>query len=217
VQALFGAMVAGGEASPDGLGACLNGDATCLPFQDATFDRIIASEVMEHIPDDLAALHELTRVLRPGGTMAITIPAWLPEKICWALSDEYHAPFVEGGHVRIYTEGELRDKIRAAGLVDGAAHHAHALHSAYWWLKCAVGPTNDDFPLVKLYNKLLVWDITSRPAITRITEQLLNPLLGKSLVVYATKPRSRTAPRSFEADVAGLLDSARRESVDASA
>ena len=103
-------MVEAGEASPDGLGACVNGDATRLPFPDDTFDRIIASEVMEHIPDDLAALDELTRVLRPGGTMAITIPAWLPEKICWALSDEYHAPFVEGGHVRIYTEQELRDQ-----------------------------------------------------------------------------------------------------------
>ena len=56
-----------------------------------------------------AALAELARVLRPGGTMAVTVPAWLPEKICWMLSDEYHAPFVEGGHVRIYTGG------RAAG------------------------------------------------------------------------------------------------------
>jgi len=165
----------------------VNGDATRLPFPDGTFDRIIASEVMEHIPDDLAALDELTRVLRPGGTMAVTIPAWLPEKICWALSDEYHAPFVEGGHVRIYTEQELRDKMRGAGLTDGAAHHAHALHAPYWWLKCAVGPTNDDFPLVKLYNRLLVWDITKKPAVTRITEQVLNPVLGKSLVVYARK------------------------------
>jgi hypothetical protein len=139
-------------------------------------------------------------VLKPGGTIAVTIPAWLPEKICWALSDEYHAPFVEGGHVRIYTENELREKMRGAGLDDGAAHHAHALHAPYWWLKCAVGPTNDDFPLVKLYNKLLVWDIMKKPAITRVTEQLLNPVLGKSLVVYATKPMARGGSWSLSAD-----------------
>ena len=82
--------------------------------------------------------------------------------MCWALSDEYHAPKAVGGHVRIYTENELRSKMRGAGLHDGAAHHAHALHSPYWWLKCAVGTTNDDFPLVKLYHRLLVWDIDRR-------------------------------------------------------
>ena len=82
----------------------MQGDGTRLPFADGTFDRIIASEVLEHIPDDQAALDELARVLRPGGTMAVTVPAWLPEQVCWALSDEYHAPFVEGGHVRIYRE-----------------------------------------------------------------------------------------------------------------
>jgi SAM-dependent methyltransferase len=188
VRALFEAMVLGGEAPPEGMAVTTSGDATRLPFPDGAFDRVIASEVMEHIPDDLAALDELVRVLRPGGVLAVTIPAWMPEKICWALSDEYYAPKAAGGHVRIYTENELRSKMRDAGLEPNGSHQAHALHSPYWWLKCAVGPTNDDFPLVKLYNRLLVWDIEKRPAVTRITEQLLNPVLGKSLVVYATKP-----------------------------
>jgi SAM-dependent methyltransferase len=188
VRALFEAMRDAGEAPPDGMAVALNGDATRLPFPDGTFDRIIASEVMEHVPDDLGALDELTRVLRPGGTMAITIPAWLPEKVCWALSDEYHAPFVEGGHVRIYTEGEMRRKMQGAGLEPGGAHLAHALHSPYWWLRCAVGPTNDTHPLVKAYTRLLEWDIVSAPAVTRVTERVLNPVIGKSLVVYAAKP-----------------------------
>ncbi|MEI7593420.1 MAG: class I SAM-dependent methyltransferase [Actinomycetes bacterium] len=213
VQALFAAMIDVGEAPPEAFGSSVNGDATRLPFADNTFDRIIASEVMEHIPDDTGALDELTRVLRPGGTIAITIPAWFPEKVCWALSDQYHAPFVEGGHVRIYTEQELRLKMRGAGLTDGAAHHAHALHAPYWWLKCAVGPTNDDFPLVKLYNRLLVWDITTKPAITRIAEQLLNPVLGKSLVVYATKPIATGSRDSSHAEAA--VEPRRLESADA--
>ncbi len=192
VRALFEAMRDAGEAPPDGMSVALNGDATRLPFPDGTFDRIIASEVMEHIPDDLAALTELVRVLRPGGVIAITIPAQLPEKVCWMLSDEYYAPKAEGGHVRIYSEGEMKAKMTGAGLAPTDSHRAHALHTPYWWLKCAVGPRNDDFPLVKLYNKVLVWDIAERPAVTRITEQVLNPVLGKSLVVYATKPVLRT-------------------------
>ena len=127
-------------------------------------------------------------MLRPGGVIAITIPSWLPEKVCWMLSDEYYAPKAEGGHVRIYTERDLREKMQRAGLEPGASHQAHALHTPYWWLKCAVGPSNDDFPLVKLYNRFLVWDIENNPPVTRIAERIMNPVLGKSLVVYGTKP-----------------------------
>jgi SAM-dependent methyltransferase len=196
VAALFTAMRDAGEAGTEAgsLAVTANGDALRLPFPDNTFDRIIASEVLEHVTDDEQALREVFRVLKPGGTLAATVPAWLPEQVCWALSDEYHAPFVEGGHVRIYTEPTLRHRMRAAGLRPGSAHHAHALHSAYWWLKCAVGPTNDDHPLVRAYLKLLVWDIEgAKPmgTITRLTERLLNPVLGKSLVVYARKPDGR--------------------------
>jgi SAM-dependent methyltransferase len=172
-------------------GGCANGDATRLPFRDNTFDRIIAAEVLEHIPDDEAAMAELCRVLKPGGTIAITVPAWLPERLCWAITDEFHAPYVEGGHVRIYSEPTLRARLRAAGLQPGAAHHAHALHSPYWWLKCAVGPTNNDHPLVRAYHQVLVWDIMQEQpmgTVTRWAERLLNPVLGKSIVVYSRKP-----------------------------
>ena len=182
------AMAEAGEVPADTSASTVNGDGTRLPFADDTFDRIVCSEVMEHIPDDAAAASELARVLKPGGTIAVTVPTWLPEKVCWALSDQYHAPYVEGGHVRIFSEASLRRRLRDAGLRPGDAHHAHALHSPYWWLKCAVGPTNDQNPLVKAYHQLLVWDITKAPRTTRWTEKLLNPVLGKSLVVYATKP-----------------------------
>ena len=102
---LFGAMRDAGEV-PDGAEADIKqGDALSLPFADGEFDRVVASEVLEHIPDDTDAIAELVRVLRPGGTMAVTVPRWLPEKVCWALSDAYHE--VEGGHVRIYTGDEL--------------------------------------------------------------------------------------------------------------
>ena len=80
-------------------------------------------------------------MLKPGGTLAVTVPAWLPEKICWALSDEYHAPFVEGGHVRIYTEAELRDAAaRRRPRSPGAPTTPTRCTRPYWWLKCAVGP-----------------------------------------------------------------------------
>ncbi|MFZ4519131.1 MAG: class I SAM-dependent methyltransferase [Microthrixaceae bacterium] len=190
VRDLFWAMRETGEAPEGAWAGCVNGDALRLPFADGTFDRVICSEVFEHIPDDAGAMAELTRVLRPGGVLAATVPSWLPEKVCWTLSAEYHAPLAQGGHVRIYTEGLLRDRLNGAGLQPESSHRAHALHSPYWWLKCLVGPTNESHPLVRAYHRLLVWDIAESPALTRTTERLLNPVLGKSVVVYARKPGS---------------------------
>jgi SAM-dependent methyltransferase len=196
VRAVYSSMRASDDLPAGVVAEAVNGDATRLPFADGAFDRIIASEVVEHIPDDAAALTELARVLRPGGRIAVTVPAWLPERICWLLSEDYHAPAVEGGHLRIYTEDALRRLLRGAGLVPGAAHHAHALHAPFWWLRCAVGPDRpvEENRLVALYHRLLTWDIVAAPAVTRMAERALNPLIGKSLVVYATKPTSDGGP-----------------------
>ena len=190
VDTWVGAMEAEGEL-PDGVSsASCNGDVTQLPFPEHSFDRIIASEVLEHIEDDVGALAELSRVLRPGGTIAATVPSHVPERICWALSDEYHAPKVEGGHVRIYQRGELADRMRSSGLTVFDSHRAHSLHTPYWWLRCAVGPQADveANPLTSAYNKFLTWDIMEQPIATKVADRILNPVLGKSIVVYARKP-----------------------------
>jgi len=189
-RALCGAMEEVGEAPAGGLAAGVVGDGQTLPFRDGTFDRIIAAEVMEHIPDDEAAALEIARVLKPGGTVAVTVPAWLPEVVCWQLSDEYHAPKVEFGHVRIYTERDLRRKLAAVGLEPLGSHQVHALHTPYWWLRCAVGPQRpvEDHPLTRAYHRLLVWDMVDQPLVTRVAETLLQPVLGKSMVLYARKP-----------------------------
>ncbi len=200
VRAIAAGMADAGEL-PGGerveqVATAVRGDGTRLPFADDSFDRVMASEVLEHIPDDLSAFHELARVLRPGGTLAITVPAWLPERLCWALSDDYHAPAVTGGHVRIYSVAELRAKLQMAGLDPTQSHRTHALHSPYWWIRCVAGPNQpiDDNAAVRTYHKLLVWDIMKHPRTTRLAERFLNPVLGKSLVVYATKPAPTRPP-----------------------
>jgi SAM-dependent methyltransferase len=177
-----GSVPAGAEADVK------QGDALNLPFPDGEFDRVVAAEVLEHIPDDEAAIEELVRVLRPGGTIAVTVPRWLPERICWALSDQYHE--VEGGHVRIYRGDELVAKLERSGLRLTGRHHAHALHSPYWWVKCAVGVDNDTNPLVRAIHRVLVWDIVAQPLATRLADKALNPLIGKSMVLYLEKPEA---------------------------
>jgi SAM-dependent methyltransferase len=83
-------------------------DAACgFPFPDASFDLVTALDVIEHVGDDEAVLRESCRVLRPGGHLAITTPAfqWL-----WSHNDELNA------HKRRYTARDLQAKIELAGL-----------------------------------------------------------------------------------------------------
>lgn len=188
VDTMLQAMGQAGEAPESAKAQVVVGDALALPYPDGSFDAVIASEILEHVPDDDTAIAELIRVLRPGGSLAVTVPRWLPERICWALSDEYHAN--EGGHIRIYRADELRTKLTGGGLRFTGSHHAHALHSPYWWLKCAVGVDKPDHPAVTAYHRLLVWDMMSRPLLTRATEAVLNPLVGKSVALYFEKPAS---------------------------
>jgi SAM-dependent methyltransferase len=192
VAGMFAAMRQEDEVPAGASASAVRGNAYALPFDDDSFDRIIAAEVLEHLPDDERAMAELARVLKPGGQVAVTVPRWGPEKLCWALSDAYHE--VEGGHVRIYRGSQLLERLTAAGLEPTGDHHAHGLHAPYWWLKCAVGVDDTDNPLVRAYHRLLVWDMMSAPTLTRVAERLLNPVIGKSLVVYLRKPeRARVA------------------------
>jgi SAM-dependent methyltransferase len=168
-------------------GSCVTADALRLPFADGSFDRIIVSEVLEHIPEDANAMTEIERVLSPGGTVAVTVPRYWPEGVCWLLSREYHSN--EGGHVRIYRRGQLSGRLAGAGLTRYASHHAHALHAPYWWLKCLVGVRKDEARLPGAYHRFLVWDIEKRRPWVRLLERTLDPVMGKSLVFYLEKPR----------------------------
>ena len=161
-----------------------------LPFRDNCFDLVICSEILEHLHDENTAVSEAVRVLKPGKHFVGSVPKYLPERICWALSHNYHN--TENGHIRIYKKKALTDLLEREGLKLRGYHSAHSLHTPYWWLKCLVGPERVDCRLVNLYHRLLVWDIMNHPWITRLLDRLLNPVMGKSLVVYLTKNDSNT-------------------------
>jgi SAM-dependent methyltransferase len=182
----------------DGFGACPDldpqtqrsfsltvGNALSLPFPDASFDKVLCSEVLEHIPDYEQAVAEIDRILKPGGTFAVSVPRFWPERVCWALSDDYHNE--PGGHVRIFRESQLKSAVENRGLSFFHKHFAHGLHSPYWWLKCAVGVKREDVKAVNLYKRFLEWDITQAPWLTRTLEKIAGPLMGKSVVLYFTK------------------------------
>ena len=106
-------------------GAVLEADLGELPFADATFDAAVLGEVLEHVDDDRGALTELARVLRPGGVLAVSVPA---NPALYGPSDEW------AGHVRRYTRPALIEACTSAGLT---------VHRCLGW----------GFPFSRLYHR----------------------------------------------------------------
>lgn len=200
VVALLAAMDAAGELPAGTRTTAVAGDAGALPFPDGAFSRVVASEVLEHLDDDGRALEELARVLVPGGLLALSVPRTWTEAVNWLLSAEYHN--TPGGHIRIYRRSQLRARLAAAGFAVIGADHAHALHTPYWWLRCLVGVGRDDQRAVAAYHRLLVHDIVHHPRWLHRIERALDPVLGKSLVLYCRRgddPAPRDAGRPLAA------------------
>ncbi len=174
-----------------GTWALAAGNILGLPFKDGCFDLVICSEVLEHIEAYQDGMREIVRVLKPGGNLVVSVPRFWPERVCWALSRDYRNS--AGGHVRIFRQQQLIDALQGCGVTKWALHHAHSLHAPFWWLKCLVGHERRDSTAVNLYHRFLVWDMMRRPALTRALERLLNPLVGKSVVVYLKKVGSGNA------------------------
>jgi SAM-dependent methyltransferase len=165
--------------------ALARADLLNLPFGDHSFDLVVCSEVLEHIREDRRAAAELSRVLKPGKNLVVSVPRFFPERICWSLSKAYCS--TSGGHVRIYREAELCRLLAGHGFTVLARGYAHALHTPYWWLKCLADPEKGDARPVALYHRLLVWDMMKKPWATQTLERLMNPVLGKSVVFYLRK------------------------------
>lgn len=160
-------------------------DAGALPFEDASFDAGICSEVLEHVPDMAVVIAEAARVLKPGAIFAVTVPRAWPERICWKLASGPGGYSDQpGGHIRIIDPRALRREVEGAGFRFLHSHHAHALHVPYWWLKTAFWNRREDHPLVRAWHRLLVWDMMERPWLTRALERLLDPVMGKSVALY---------------------------------
>jgi SAM-dependent methyltransferase len=86
-----------------------------LPFADASFSSALAIAVLEHVPDDAAALREMARVLRPGGRAWVTVPHALPNiSPIFRLPNRRHDRRL--GHLRRYEADALVDAGRRVGL-----------------------------------------------------------------------------------------------------
>lgn len=169
-------------------GACwgvMFADALNLPFGDESFDKVICSEVLEHVADEERGVREMVRVLRTGGQLAVTVPTYIPEKICWTLDEDYYNH--PGGHVRIFRTRELVALLGRNGLAVYAIGFEHAFHSVYWILRCVFGLKNEQARVPALYHKFLELPILTKSRFIPFMERLFNFVFPKSIVVYTRK------------------------------
>ncbi len=163
-------------------------DGQRLPFADASFDRIICTETLEHVADAHMALRELARVLRPGGRLALSVPHFLCEAILCRLIGGYLE--FPGGHRRVFTAEGLARALRRAGLEPYAEYRRDSLEAVYWILLSLLArpPRRLDGALAAVER----WRTRTRgepySRFYHAVDQVGNHLLPKSVVVYALKP-----------------------------
>jgi len=95
-------------------------DLTNIPFSDETFDLVLCSHVLEHIPDDRKAMAEILRVLRPGGQALLLVPfaldgAGTDEDVALSDPQEQERRFGQWDHVRLYDRDDFLQRLRAVG------------------------------------------------------------------------------------------------------
>jgi 2-polyprenyl-3-methyl-5-hydroxy-6-metoxy-1,4-benzoquinol methylase len=146
-------------------------DAPSLEGTDGTFDLAVCQNVLEHIGDDRGALAAMARALRPGGRLALVVPA--DPRLFGALDDAY-------GHWRRYTSDDLGSLIDAAGLEVESLQPINALGIAGWWAKNRRPGARIGANSFRAYEALVgAW---------RPIEERLRPPLGLSIFCLARKP-----------------------------
>ncbi|MEM7411865.1 MAG: class I SAM-dependent methyltransferase [Myxococcota bacterium] len=189
LRAAAGGLRNRGEALGQ-MGAMLQGNTFHLPFADDSFDKVICSEVMEHVHDYTGAARELARVTKPGGLAAITIPTTTSEHLYLRVGDDYFES--PGGHIRIFRPRQLAEGLARVGFATVGVGFAHALHTPYWVLRSIAGlPKADESALVRAYRLFLI-RATASPALTWL-ENALNYVCPKSVILYA---ELRATPRT---------------------
>ena len=151
------------------LGTVELGDACALPCDDRSIDLLIATDIVEHVEDDAAALREFRRVLRPGGRVILTVPAF---PSLWGLQDEV------SHHVRRYRKSDFEARIRTAGLGLVTSFHFNYLLFAPIWL-------------ARQLIRILRIDLASE---NQLNTSILNALLARIFAFdVSTAPRLRPA------------------------
>jgi SAM-dependent methyltransferase len=162
-----------------GLGPIERGDICAMPFPDASFDFILATDIIEHVDRDDLALKEMLRVLKPGGHCLVTVPAF---QSLWGHED------VKLHHKRRYRMQPLLEGVRGAGLAPVESYYFnYLLFLPIWCVRRLAGtrPPSDrnETQFAPFLNSLL----SGIFSLDTLTAPLLQPGFGVSALVLARR------------------------------
>jgi SAM-dependent methyltransferase len=166
-----------------GLPRVYRGDICDLPFKDASYDVVLATDIIEHVDDDHRALGEVLRVLKPGGHVLITVPAFMT---MWSQHD------VNAHHKRRYRLRELRTRVARAGLqIDRSYYFNFILFGPIWLARRVIAIAGIKFNSDAEFNSpSLNWFLKGLFRLDTSLAPLLHPPFGVSALVLAHKPTS---------------------------
>lgn len=161
----------------------LRGDALHLPLPDKSIDKVVCSEVLEHIPKVKDCIKETKRVLKPRGKLAVSVPARFSEILYDYLAEEYLGK--PGGHIHVFALDELKEIIKENGFEIQRTDSGHSLHFFYWLLRAAFGIEEENNLLPSLYHSFL--EKADGSKFWENVENRLNKIVPKSNIIYAIK------------------------------
>lgn len=166
-----------------GLNTLVGGDAMHLPFSADTFDTIVSMDVLEHIPDDALTLQEFHRVLKPGGRILLTVPAY-PH--LWSEHD------VALMHFRRYLRPQLGERFVQAGFcIEKLSHTMTTLYpvvSLQRKLNSKKPPSDSPQAAMPMFPPPINAALTGLLHAENVVAQRVNFPFGVTLLCVATKP-----------------------------
>lgn len=164
-------------------------DGGKLPFISNSFDRIIANEVLEHIPNTRHTLRELYRITKPGGIICISIPTTLTETIYSKINSNY---LYNAGHVHIFKDQELITQIKNVGFSIQFISYKNFQFALFWLIQSLfkINPNGNGKPYSKPRFDVLYWKLWGVLHILKLGNPLIelgNHILPKSIYIYAKK------------------------------